>query len=404
MPPIHKIFNLHHLRAFVAVVAHNSISKASIAVHLSQPAISQALNKLEKILDTQLFIRKSNGIYPSEPGAVFFNRVERALNYVKTGSDLAIEVDSRNNTRGFTQFENLLSCTHLRILTAVSEFGNFSMVARGIGMSQPSISTMAKDMEAFSGIALFNRTSQGIQLTDPARELMRFAGLALAELELGIQEINMWRRQEVVKITIGTLPLVRTSILPKGLHEFTTSYPEIQIRVVDGPYNNLLYRLRHGDLDFIIGALRDPLPINDVVQEELFQDKLTIVAQDGHQLTNRKNISIDDLTEYPWVIPVSGTPTRQHFDEFFNNANVSPPKRFIESGSLTLIQHLLKESGYLSMISRHQVQHLINSGELKCLNFNFDHTQRPIGITNRHDWLPTVSHTRFLNILRKISL
>ena len=78
-------FNLRHLRAFCAVADGGSLSAASEVVFLSQPAITQAIAKLEKALGTPMFVRKSRGVFLTEPGALFRNRAERALSRISDG-------------------------------------------------------------------------------------------------------------------------------------------------------------------------------------------------------------------------------------------------------------------------------------------------------------------------------
>lgn len=62
-----QIPNLRHLRVFLAVCELKSITRASEQIYLSQPAITQAIAKLEKQLETHLFERHSDGMYPRNP-------------------------------------------------------------------------------------------------------------------------------------------------------------------------------------------------------------------------------------------------------------------------------------------------------------------------------------------------
>ncbi len=62
-----EIPNIRHLRVFLEVVQCKSISKASEKVFLSQPAITQAIAKLEASLGTVLFQRRSDGCLSLSP-------------------------------------------------------------------------------------------------------------------------------------------------------------------------------------------------------------------------------------------------------------------------------------------------------------------------------------------------
>ena len=90
--------NLRHLRAFVAAVEHGGATRAAERIHLSQPAVTQALAKLEARLGAKLFVVGADGMRPTEIGRLFHDRVARALALIETGarSDLpTIETEVR---------------------------------------------------------------------------------------------------------------------------------------------------------------------------------------------------------------------------------------------------------------------------------------------------------------------
>ena len=117
--------NLRHLKAFREVANFKSISKASSHVHLSQPAITQAIAKLESIVGVDLFDRQGNGMFPTEPGELFLNRTVRALNYIQQGARIAIEVAATRKSKGFANFDQLVTSAQLNSLLAIASAGNF---------------------------------------------------------------------------------------------------------------------------------------------------------------------------------------------------------------------------------------------------------------------------------------
>ncbi|HHI82833.1 MAG TPA: LysR family transcriptional regulator, partial [Rhizobiales bacterium] len=144
--------NLRHLRAFREVARHNSISAASSRVFLSQPAITQAIAKLEKTLDTALFERTAAGMFVTTPGGLFLARVNRALDFIATGARQASRLGPRGRQRDAGKFARLLTFSQLKALVAVSQAGNFSLAARRIEASQPSLHRSARELERLAGI------------------------------------------------------------------------------------------------------------------------------------------------------------------------------------------------------------------------------------------------------------
>ena len=70
---------LNLLRAVDAIETHRSLLKASVALGISQPALTKSLHELEDLLQLRLFDRHSRGVRPTEVGAVFVRSTRRIL-------------------------------------------------------------------------------------------------------------------------------------------------------------------------------------------------------------------------------------------------------------------------------------------------------------------------------------
>ena len=390
--------NLRHLRAFAAVAKHKNISIAAQDVYLSQPAITQCIAKLESILETTLFDRRPSGMFVSETGEIFLNRVKRALKNVEIGARLASKTVEKNTEKSIAKFDQLITSSQLRSLIAVSQAGNFSLAARTINISQPTLHRTARELERVCGIPLFRKVSQGIELTAAAKLLTQYAQLAFYELEQGFEEIEDWRGLDTGRVSIGTLPLAQTYLIPAAVNLILEQRPDVKINISGGSYNDLLRGLRHGEFDMLIGALRDPLPISDVIQEPLFKDPMAIIGRWGHPLANRKDLTLDDLAQYSWVVPSKGIPVRGFFDKLFEKTE---PLSIVEASSLITTRGILIGSDRLTIMSAHQIRVEENQKLLRHLNFDLSETPRQIGLTLRQNWQPTASQSLMLQLLRK---
>jgi DNA-binding transcriptional LysR family regulator len=70
---------LEQYRIFAAVAKWGSFSKAAGELHITQPAVSQAIKLLERQIDAQLFVRTSRGVTLTEAGKILQSYVEQAL-------------------------------------------------------------------------------------------------------------------------------------------------------------------------------------------------------------------------------------------------------------------------------------------------------------------------------------
>src|SRR5690606_968470 len=139
--------NLRHLRAFCVVAEYQSISRASEKVVLSQPAITQPIAKLEQTLEIELFTRRTDGEFITDAGQLYLTRADRAQEFIRAGIDEARKIAQIRGGKSLANLDQLVSGVQLRALTAIAKTGNFSLAARLVGISQPSLYRAARDLE-----------------------------------------------------------------------------------------------------------------------------------------------------------------------------------------------------------------------------------------------------------------
>ncbi|GGA71816.1 transcriptional regulator [Nitratireductor aestuarii] len=382
--------NLRHLRVLTSVVETGSVTKTASACNISQPAVTQALRKLEDQFGVQLFDRTNQGVFPNELAHLLAGRVKRALDILDTATATLAP-----------RFRLTATTAKLRALVAVAESENFSIAARRLGIAQPTVHRAVTQLESEIGRELFRRTQYGSSLTRAGQLLANAAQLVFAELAQAEMELSEAIGRGQLSITLGGMPLSRSYILPAAIAKFHEQHPHVRIRVLEGPYDTLLAGLRRGAIDFLLGALRDPPPIDDITQEYLFEDELVIVSGPDHPLASAEHPNLTaTLKDYPWILPLPETPARQHFEAFAARAGVPAPDCLLETSSMVLMREMLHAGPYLGCISRHQVQSELQNRLMKALPFALEESRRPIGITTRAQWKPTRTQAEFLALIR----
>ncbi len=395
--------NIRHLRVLCEAARLRSVSLAAAQVHLSQPAATQAIARLEADLGVTLLARRREGLVPTPLGAVFLDRARRALSHLATGARLALRLAGSGRSAGPSGLETRVTAAQLRALVAIAGSGSFTIAARDLGLSQPTVHKAARTLEAVAGIRLFQSGAAGVDLTPAAQVLVQRVKLAYAEIRQGLDEIDAALSRESATFVLGSLPLARTHIVPRAVAEMIRTTPGLQIRVVDGRYPELLRSLREGEIDCLIGALRDPAPSDDVIEEALFDDPLAIVAGRGHPLAGRARVSLEETLRYPWVAPPRQAPAGQYLYETLRIQDRAETPVRVVSSSLVFLRGLLAEGEFLTLISRHQISHEEAAGTLVPLPVPLQGNRRPIGLTWRRDWRPTATQTRFIDLLREWS-
>jgi len=378
--------NLRHLDALCVIDRAGSMSAGARQVNLSQPALAQAVSKIERVLGARLFEREPSGMTPTAAGRIVIIRVERALRYLTQGTRLV-----RRSARlaPISDIQRWVTMAQIRASIAVESTSSYALAAEQLGLSQPAVHRAVRDLQEFLGTTLFVRVGRAVRPTEVASRFVRFARLMIAELRTGMDEIGALTAGDGGRIQVGTLPMARAVFLPELLQQFATAHPAASVQVVEAPYGELLDALRQGDIDmFIGGALRDPSPANDIVQEVLFDDEAVIVGNVKHPLRRKKQPSLADLLHFPWIIPAPGVPMRASWERMFRSRGTEPPEVRIVCGSMLIARGLMFRGDWLTLMSRDQFLFENQAGALAEICAPGEVLRRSIVLTRRRDWRP----------------
>lgn len=378
--------SLRHVRIVLAVEQTQSVTQAAALCHVSQPAVSAALAQFEAALGTPIFLRGRAGLIVTPAGAAVTLRLRRALALL----DPSLVALAPRLTRTVT-------VAQLNALLAVADCESFSAAARRLGVAQPTVHRAISQVEGEVGQPLFERTSRGVIPIRAVRHLATATRLAFAEMEQAEADVGALAGREVGRVVIGAMPLARAALLGRAISVFRKQWKTLPVRVIDGPYAELVLGLRRGEVDILVGALRPDAA--DLTQEALFQDEIAIVARPGHPLAQGRSGPAEMLA-FPWVVAAEGTPARDHFAAMFRAAGLQEPHSLVETGSMALLSDLVGTTDHLGFISARQVAREVGQGMLARLPFQPAGTLRPIGLTTRADWQPTRAQADMLAALR----
>lgn len=130
-----------------------------------------------------------------------------------------------------------------RSFSAVVANGSLSAAARRIGYSQPTLGRHIETLEQQLGVALFDRTLQGLRPTETALRLYQSVSAAEAKLSEAtlIAEGSTGDLEGTVRITASTV--VSHYILPAILRSIREQFPAIALELVPSDsVENLLLR------------------------------------------------------------------------------------------------------------------------------------------------------------------
>lgn len=393
--------NLRHLFVCESVARLGNLSAAARHVHLSQPAVTQAVTNLERFFGAQLFVRHSGGVTLTPAGEIARGRIARARTLLVDG---IAELLRRHGKPPGAAAQSALRLTgaQLKALASAAEQGSFSRAARASGIASPTLFRAARALERALEVPLFEKTSFGVRATREAEAFANCVRLVFTEFEQARADIDALAGGTSGRTVIGAMPLARSFIVPSAVTEFIKAYPQHSVSIVEGTYEYLLAGLQAGEIDFLIGALR-PKPPANIKQEHLFDDALSIVMRHDHPLAKRRKLRAEDLARYPWIAPRASSPLHTHFERLFAAAGMAPPAHPVECNSLIAARAFLLESDCLMLSSTQQVHYELKAQLLRALPHPHGRVVRAIGLTLRRNWQPTRAQLDLLRAIRALT-
>ncbi|WP_076858350.1 LysR family transcriptional regulator [Bradyrhizobium mercantei] len=192
----------------------------------------------------------------------------------------------------------------LRVFKTVVDEGSFTAAADVLDISQPSVSEHVRILEAHFGERLLERQrGRGPRMTEEGRRIYEYAASVLDESEKVGAELAQARAKRDSILSFAAHMFVADELLPSVLASLTKRWPHIEIRANIGRNEEVVHFVKKGDADLgFVLTRNEPVPFG-FQAERIGTQCLLFVAAANHPLARVKNISPEQLTEYPFIMP-----------------------------------------------------------------------------------------------------
>lgn len=196
---------------------------------------------------------------------------------------------------------------------AVAEHASFRKAGEQLHLSLSAVSMQIKQLEEQLGVQLFQRTTRRVDLTREGEQLMIRARKAMAELQVGLAELQQAANVQQGHLSLACVPTVAGTRLPKLLTAFATKYPGISVHVRELTLPDLLEAVRRREVDFGIGP--EPQKKGELEFTPLFVDEYVALVPAGAVRAGRVSISLPELVQMPLLTLSNSSLFRSHLDD-----------------------------------------------------------------------------------------
>ena len=196
----------------------------------------------------------------------------------------------------------------LKALVTVADVGSVTRAAELLHLVQPAVTRQIRTLEHELGIALFQRTRQGMLPTDAGATLVERARRALNELERARAEIQ----PTPGVVTVGLLDSASDLLAEPLVSAVARGHPGIELRLLTAYSGHLQQWLDDGDLDLTL--LYNLASTPSLNAGPLVREKLWAVAPPAVGLRAEQPVPFREVAAQPMVMPAVGHGLRTLID------------------------------------------------------------------------------------------
>lgn len=230
----------------------------------------------------------------------------------------------------------------LRTFVTVAEQKHFVSAANKLGISQPSLSQALAALEAGLGIQLIERSTRRVIVTPTGEELLPYAKATLEAADAFVAQSRGALGVLSGPLNIGVIPTIAPYILPTLLKLLEDEYPDLEPRIVENQTEELLQRLRDGQID--VAVLATPTGATGVSEIPLYDETFAVITAPDHPLAGRGDLDLNALHNLELLLLDDGHCLRDQIVELCKIAEVnrSPGAQSVtRAASLTTVVQLV---------------------------------------------------------------
>lgn len=189
----------------------------------------------------------------------------------------------------------------LRYLVALAEAGNFTRAAEAAHIAQPAMSQQIRRLEDEIGLAVVERTTRRVALTEAGELLVVRARRVLAELEAAETELQALRGMFTGHVTMGAMHTMGPVDLSLAIALFRERHPDVQFTVREQSSEEMAEMLRVDELDVAFLSVTERIESRGLGLAQLVLEELVVLLPPGHRLSGRRQLRMVELADEAFI-------------------------------------------------------------------------------------------------------
>lgn len=293
---------------------------------------------------------------------------------------------------------------HLQVFQKVVELRGFSAAAKALNLTQPTVSSHIKELEAYYGCRLVDRlgrqtlpTGAGELIYTYAEKLIHLFGESKTALAAFSGDISGL-------LTLGGSTIPGTYLLPRFIGQFIQDFPRVRVAVTVNDTEQIIEKLLNDDIEAaVVGA---PVDSGRIHQQKWFTDDMRLIVPAGHPWADKQQVSLDQLAGEPFIVREQGSGTLQSIQNSLSRigASIDDLRIVAEMGSTPAVIQGIKHRVGISILSTVAVADELAFGALAALTVEGVNLTRYFYLTSYKDRTPSPLCRAFMRFIENAAI
>ncbi|TEW51244.1 LysR family transcriptional regulator [Psychromonas algicola] len=185
----------------------------------------------------------------------------------------------------------------LKSFIAVATLKNFSLAAKQLHSTQPTVSRQISELERCVGVKLLVRTTHGVELTEAGKCLL-IEGTKIINNDVKvIEQLRSISGINTKSINIGYLASACAEFLPRMIKIYSSLYPDVKLELLEMTTPQQFDALQNNKIDIAFCRQLADIEPHALFERHLYTDKMVAMVPSQHSLANRSSLVLSDLIQ-----------------------------------------------------------------------------------------------------------
>jgi LysR family transcriptional regulator, transcription activator of glutamate synthase operon len=239
----------------------------------------------------------------------------------------------------------------LRYLVAVADERHFTRAAAREHIAQPALSQQIRRLEDQVGLALLERTTRSVALTDAGQLLVARARRILTEIDAAEAELQALTGVQAGHVTVGAMHTMGPIDVSLALALFHERHPGVELTVREQSSEELAEMLRVDELDLAFLSVTERIESHGLGLHQLVSEELVLIVSRAHRLAGRRRVRMGELAGEDFISYREGSRLRELLTSAGRQAGFEPHVT-LESNESERIRRLVERGLGVAILPR----------------------------------------------------